>query len=582
MRRVALLLLAGCAVEPPAAPVAAASSGLVNAPRLSPTRQLRRVHLALRGAEPTLQQYQQALDASDAGTYSAFLDAQVDAALASAEFADQVLGLGHDWLKVGDYKRGSAEGGTSAHFKGSHAVRLDRCAAGTMHAGALGHFSGDVNQGDPQSLCNDVAAPLAMIEPWWAPGTMVTVIGRAGTGARTDGTTDCGRINMGDSDNHPPSRNCSCGPNLVYCIERRQTGPAMYPRDYESTPYLADSQRRLLFEEPARLFAHIVVNDRPLSDLVLGTYTVAPRALQHVYVRWGRNNSDNASMDGSAWWRSADDTWKQVEQPSLHPNLLAERQYTFDPRTDDGAPRGVPAAGVLTLLGPNVWYPRERVRAARWLEILACRNFTAPDPSVVFTPAFNGDPYASGSCQHCHRTIDPAAIHFKRLEVEDDTPRHGVGHANFGGIGSWQWRRTTQPGFADLNAPGGYFWFQPYGRWNVSFAAGTFLTPVPPSRIMVNADARFLDFLPAGEKLFGLEGDGTIGPLGFAKLLVQSGELDRCAVDRLFERFMGRPLDLTKEAATETQLTTQFVQGGRKVKPFVKQLLLSDEAGRGL
>ncbi|MBL8951784.1 MAG: hypothetical protein JNK82_13460 [Myxococcaceae bacterium] len=572
-----LLLLLGCANEPEPPAAATAQTALVNAPRLSPTRQLRRVHLAVRGVEPTLQQYQAALDAADAGTFPAFLDAQLDAALASPEFADAMLGLGHDWLKVGDYKRGSTEGGTSAQFKGSHAVRLDRCAAGTRHAGALGLVSGSA-----ASQCDDAAATLNVVEPWWAPGTTVTVIGRAGTGARTDGTTDCGRINMGNSDNALASANCSCGPNLVYCVERRQTGPVMYPRDYEATPYLADSQRRMLFEEPARLFAHIVVNDRPFTDLVLGTYTVAPRALQHLYVRWGRNNTDNAMMDLSSWWRSADDTWKQVEVPSLHPNLLAERQYSFDPRTDDGAPRGVPAAGVLTMLGPNVWYPRERVRAARWLEILACRNFTAPDPSVVFTPAFNGDPYASGSCQHCHRTIDPAAIHFKRLEVEDDTPRHGVGHANFGGIGSWQWRRTTQPGFADAKSPGGYFWYQPYGRWHVNFAPDTFLTPVPAARIMANADARFLDFLPAGEKLFGLEGDGTIGPLGFAKLLVQSGEYDRCAVDRLFERFMGRPLDLTKEGATETALTTQFVQGGRKVKPFIKQLLLSDEAARGL
>lgn len=540
------------------------------------------MHLTLRGTEPTLPQYQAALDAADAGTLQTFLDAQVDAALGSSDFADQMLALGHDWLKVGDYKRGSTEGGTSAQFKGSHAVRLDACAAGTLHAGALGHFSGDLANGDPSSLCDSATAPLAMIEPWWEPGTMVQVIGRSGSGARTDGTTDCGRIYQGDSDNHFPSDLCSCGPNLVYCIPRRQTGPAMYPRDYESTPYLADSQRRLLFEEPARLFAHIATTDAPFSDLVTGTYTVAPRRLQHVYVRWGRMNSDNASMDSSTWWKQADDTWKKVEQNALHPNLLPDRSYTFDPRTDDGAPRGVPAAGVLTLLGPNVWYPRERVRAARWLEIFACRNFTAPDPSVPFMPPFNGDPARSGSCQHCHRTIDPVAIHFKRLEVEDDTPRHGVGHANFGGIGSWQWRLTGQPGFADALAPGGYFWFQPYGRWNVSFVGGTFLTPVPPQRIMTNADARFLDFLPAGETLFGLGSDGTIGPLGFGKLLVQSGELDRCAVDRLFERFMGRKLDVSKETALETQLTTEFVASGRKVKPFVKALMKSDEFGRGL
>ena len=72
-------------------------------------------------------------------------------------------------FKVGDYKRGSAEGGTSAQFKGSQAVRLDACGAGTMHTGALGHSSSDLSHGAPSSLFDSATAPLAMIEPWWAP-----------------------------------------------------------------------------------------------------------------------------------------------------------------------------------------------------------------------------------------------------------------------------------------------------------------------------------------------------------------------------------------------------------------------------
>lgn len=563
----------------------------VVAPQLSPTRQLRRLYLTLRGREPGPADYTRIKSAAADGSLATVLSAEMDAALSSTDFYDQMLSFGHDYLRIGDYKRGSIEGIVGAEFKGNQTVKLTACAAGTVHAGALGHFRTDPRQGDPASICDDAAAPLANIEPWWAPGTTVQVIGRAGNGRSTytvgNQTVDCGRVYMGESSNNFPDESttapgCGCGPNLLYCAPTRTSGPAMYPRDVESNPFIADAQRRLLFEEPARLFAHVVTTDAPFSDLVTGDYTVAPRRLQHVYARWGRMNSDNVSFDNATWWKSATDNWDKVQFQSIHPNLLNSRTYTFDPRTDDGSPQGVPSAGVLTQLGPNVWYPRERVRAARWLEIFACRSFTAPDPSIVFTPAFNGDPARSGSCQHCHTTIDPAAIHFKRLEVEEDTPRHGLGHMNFGGIGSWQWRQTTQPSFADPNSPGGRFWFQPYGRWNVSFVGGTFLTPVAPARITANDDARFLDFLPAGETLFGLPSDGTMGPLGFGKILVQSGELDKCAVQTVFARVMGRKLDVGKEAALEAQLVNDFKTNGRKVKALIKTLVQSDEFRKGL
>lgn len=575
-----LFLTLSCAQ--PEAPVARTQDAVIAAPLLSPTRLLRRIHLTLKGREPSPADYAAVKAADAAGTLTAFLDTQIDAALASPEFAAQMVAFGHDALKIGDYKRGSVEGIIGGVFKGNQTVELTPCPAASLHAGALGHFRGDVNHGDPASVCDSATATVVPVEPWWAPGTSVQVIGRAGNGRQTNAGTDCGRIYMGEASNNFSHSGCGCGPNLLYCRPGRTYGPVMYPRDYESDPYFADSQRRLLFEEPARLVAHVVTTDAPFSDLIVGNYTVAPRQLQHLYARWGRMNSDNAAFDNAPWWKTADDTWQKVTFQSIHPNLLDARTYTFDPRTDNGAPIGVPSAGILTQLGPNVWYPRERVRAARWLETFACRTFTAPDPSLVFTPAYTNDPARGGTCQHCHTTIDPAAIHFKRLEVEEDTPRHGLGHMNLGGIGDWQWRKTTQPSFADPNSPGGIFWFQPYGRWNANFVAGTFLTPVPPSQIMTNPDARFLDFLPAGEKLFGQASDGTIGPLGFGKLILASGEFDKCAVQTLHARFVGRKLDPANEAMLEAQLVAAFTQGGRKVKPLIKLLLASDEFRRGL
>ena len=69
---------------------------------------------------------------------------------------------------------------------------------------------------------------------------------------------------------------------------------------------------------------------------------------------------------------------------------------------------------MLTSLSSNASFTRERVRAARWLEKLTCRDFAPPPANVEFTP-YERDPGTEGVCQHCHQIIDPAAIHFKRV-----------------------------------------------------------------------------------------------------------------------------------------------------------------------
>jgi hypothetical protein len=588
MRRVlpAMLWVLGCTTEPaPVPPAALSTSQALNQnPLLSPTRQLRRVDLLLRGHEPTLAQYSAAIAAADAGTLDALIEAEIDASLASSDFYDTMLSYGHDYLRVGDYVRGTVEGGMSAYWKGGVAAQITSCPSGTMHAGALSHFAGDPTMGDDQSICDAGTAVINSVEPWWAPGTTVQVIGNSGTGAtKSMSGGDCGQLYGGATSWQFGGVGCSCGPNLVYCQPFKADRPGyQYGEPYDSNPNLDNSARRLMWEEPARLFAYVVTTDQPFSDLVLGSYTVAPRKLQHAYVRWGRSNGTNASLDSSTWWKTATDSWDRVEVSTLNPTLLSDRTYTFDPRTDTGAPRGWPAAGVLTQLAPNVWFPRERVRAARWLETFACINFTAPDPTIQFQPPFTDDPERQGACQHCHQMIDPAAIHFKRLEIEDEAPYHGQGFPNLVGIAGNEWKHTPQVSFPDPNSPGGEYWRQPYGRWNTSFVANTFLTPITDAQLMGNADARFLDFLPPDTTLFGATSDGTIGPLGFGKLVVSSGQFDRCAVDKLFQHFMGRPIDVAKEAQLENSLVDAFVASNRQVKPWLKQLLMSDEFRRGL
>jgi hypothetical protein len=325
-----------------------------------------------------------------------------------------------------------------------------------------------------------------------------------------------------------------------------------------------NSQRRMIWEEPSRLFAHIIVNDRPFSDLVVGDYTVVTSKLQHLYVRSARVNTANSSLDSDEWWRVSDPkAWREVPFARMNPHLLADRSYRFDPRVDDNEPLGVPSAGVLTSYGTLGYFARERVRAARALEIFACRTFVAPSPDLKFN-TYQRDPAKEGSCQHCHTAIDPVAIHFKRVYIDLE------GNVMFGGIGPWKWNQQALD-------EGNYVW----SRFNTFFVHDTVLTPVDDARLQQKPDARFIDFTPTGQGLFGQSSDETIGPLGFAKPLVESGEFDECAVQHLYEHFIGRALDPTLERDTIVALAERFRSENRRVRPFVKSLMVSDEFRRG-
>ncbi|MFO0728916.1 MAG: DUF1549 domain-containing protein [Myxococcota bacterium] len=553
---------------------------------ISPTRELRRITLSLLGTTPTPAQYQTLLDASTDAERRRLLDQAIDDALAAPRFYEKLVEFGHDWVAIGEYTTG-AEGDA---YQGSMAGTLYTCGASSAHPGA--YFSAyELGDRDSSPVCNDTSVPVASVEPWWAPGTTVTVIGGVATSSatyvdRVGMTRDCG-VAFGGYYDPGVGSGCSCGPNLTWCVPFAglQAGSSASP----------SLQRRHPWDEPARLFAHLVWHDRPLSDLILGNYSVGNNMLRALYVRMGRQTGD-AATDNLQWWKPAADTsprdplstdpndpgaWREFVVETLNPTLLSltpgktasgdiARTYRFDPRMTTQAPTGMPAAGVLTMMGSMSSYPRERVRAARWLETFACHEFQPP-PAEIHFPPYSGDPATTGPCQHCHRTIDPAAIFFKRW---DFGLAYYVPWPFIPGLGPNRVTAVQLSGQYPYNG-------LPYARWKDSFKPGTVLTPITMDQLRANPETIFLDTLDANTTLLGTAGDGTVGPLGFAKILVRSGEFDRCASRRLFERYVGRPLDPGKEAGYIDALAQRFVAGGRQVRPFIRELMRSDVFRRG-
>jgi hypothetical protein len=526
-----------------------------------------------------------ALDAiADPNAQDVWLSTELDRQLAEPSFYDAMVEFGHMWMNVPPV----APIADSPEYGLVQTRSIIQCPAGTLHEGKWGTPACG-REGCPP--CNGIApdgspAVIRTIEPWWAEGTTIEVIGFDGIESQMvegpNGPVDCGRYwGQGwryEAERVDDNTLCGCGPNLTYCYPAGQL--QSWPNFMTSNP---EGHRRLMWDEPARLFAHIAWHDRPLDDLILGAYSVGPSRVQHAYVRYARRLGAAVELDeNTRWWRastwttptdphhnSTDSTgWSEFPVSDRNPFLLAERDYRFDPRVEVvSTMRGVPAAGVLSMPGFLAGMPRERIRGARVLEMFACESFAPPAPTAQFAP-YTNDPASGGPCMTCHARIDPASIHFKRfMRVGDRFNILGVGNAHV----SSNWTRAEYP-----------FGGDPWDRMRRLWVPETRMTPVDMATAMSEPESRYIDFLPPDQTLYGATSDGTVGPLGLGKLLIDSGVFDRCAVRRLHERFVGRDVDPTSEAGYLQLLVDEFVGNGRRIRPFVRYLMQTEAFGRGL
>lgn len=557
--------------------------GGVSDDALPPTRLLRRASMALRGVPPTDAEYAALIAAGDDAAQRAFVDGFVDQVLASPAFYESMFELGRDWLNVPLAPPTADE----PEYGPQQQRALARCESTTPNAGKWAYVREDY-EGGKARICNgqtrDGGVPKERaIEPWWAPGTTATLVGSAAS------EDDAGLTNINGNwttiaCNGRPEGTCGCGPNGVNCHADFE----QYPGHEHYVFWNPKGQRRQLAEEPARLFAHLAWHDRPITELIAGTTSVGTTSSIAAYVMQGLESGDLAMLSDDAWWQpskfmsapvdplhTAGDpqAWREFDVPTVSRVFIADRDYRYDPRTTQAPMKGLPAAGMLTSIGFLAGQPRERLRAARALELLGC-EVLAPPSGQTFNP-YVSDPATEGPCQHCHKRIDPAAIHFKRY-AKQGSAFEGYGASYLmPAIGTWRWPTRWRQGQYPYGG-------EPFSHWNRWYTANTQLTPVTQAQVDQDPLVVFIDFLPPDQTLLGQVSDGTVGPLGFAKLLIASGSFDRCVVRKLHGHVLGRDLDPAKETGYLDLLTARFVAGGRKVRPFVKELTKSELFGRGL
>lgn len=189
-----------------------------------------------------------------------------------------------------------------------------------------------------------------------------------------------------------------------------------------------------LSEEPLRLIEHVVMNDRPYSEIVTANYTFANKL---VSVIWGLDYEDG----GPQWQRTS---WQSSAQPRPAAGILSSSQLYFRFRS----------------AGAN--YHRGRANAIT--RALLCHDYLASD-IILDTSIDLSDPevvanavVANPSCAGCHQTLDPLGSFLPGF-------RNNV---NVGAVAQYpvedmyvpnregQWRNTTKrpPGFYGVPATG--------------------------------------------------------------------------------------------------------------------------------
>ncbi len=548
---------------------------------LDAIRLFRKASIVLRGHPPTYDEYEslEQLDTEDArlAQVMTFIDEQAYKPV----FYEQVFDMARTWFNIPFVQRTA----DAPEYAVPQQGRLTKCLEGTVHEGKYVLY-----RTTTQGACNDPEAATLLGEAWWAPGEMVEFVGQAAH------THKIGQIrNMSgnyediDCEQNAPQGDCGCGPKAIFCVHNFGS---KYPGSPEYSPRNQFGHRRMLTEEPARMFAHLAWHDKPATDLILGDYLVGPTRIQASYIMHGLRAGDKTHLDDEDWWNpgsgkfqsalrdplhtdaSDQHSWREYKPHELDGSFIADRHYTYDPRTTTEPMEGMPVAGILTGFSILAAYPRERLRAARMMETLACDVFDPPGAKQQFNE-YQRDPATEGTCQHCHARLDPAAIHFKRFAKRGHGGEGCCAEYMMPGIDNWVLPDDWLSENSQLRG-------EPYAQWRRWYETDTILTPITQSDVDRNSNALFIDFLLPEQTLYGQQSDGTVGPLGFAKMIVNSGAFDRCVVNHIHHAVMGRYVDAATESGYLDALTAHFVAQDRNIRKFWVGLMKSDLFRRGI
>jgi hypothetical protein len=216
--------------------------------------------------------------------------------------------------------------------------------------------------------------------------------------------------------------------------------------------------------------------------------------------------------------------------------------------------RGSQHSGVLTTPAFLYRFPTQRARVNHFYSAFLCK---------AFVPSNNRPPAAEDACNRennlatrcackdCHATIEPTGAH---------------------------WGRFAERGALYLE-PSRFPRFDPK-CYDCAIAGNSSCNGECSQYVMQAYDeegARSLGTLSSflyrtASEEQNIEG----GPQMLVQRLMQSGELERCAVRRIWQEFLGRPMSTQEQLLYLDTFATDFAADNHRLKGLIERLLLSD------
>ncbi|WP_437811048.1 DUF1585 domain-containing protein [Sorangium sp. So ce1078] len=343
------------------------------------------------------------------------------------------------------------------------------------------------------------------------------------------------------------SVDCGCGIGLEHCLPGDSSGrdprvfalPAHVPLGIGdpigSAPHTISGWHKFWWSQEAiQTMNHVFRADRDFREILTGRYTFINGPLAQFY----RSSAPAACCALHKSFGMREDE-APLFLPGAVPPVVAPHDvsdWTFIP---DRGPR---AAGIVTMPVFLAKYASRRARAAALYSAFLCKSFTAEHAELP--PSDEPDLMVRPGCSSCHATLEPLAAYFTRVEETTWTYlpasrfpiENPVCKLNAEGKTGQSCQRFYDPAFSTRER--GVLW-------------GAYASPEHAER----------------------------GPAGAAADLTRMPEFASCAVQRVTESFLGRPLRDEDEALLRA-LRERFVSRGYRMRPLVEAIVRSPAYAR--
>lgn len=334
---------------------------------------------------------------------------------------------------------------------------------------------------------------------------------------------------------------CGCGPGLERCLPSTTnnfespsfvlpTATALGTNaPFATSGQPAASWLRLWWAQEAKqFFDDIFESDRDVRELLTSraTRVNGPLAFFYRFIA-------NATCCGPAAELEYVSPESLVD-PAAIPTALVPQDTATWLRVPD---RGPYSAGIMTMPIFLAKYGSRRARAHVLYNAFLCKSFVAE--TVELTPSTEPDLTKREGCSTCHKTLEPLAAYFTRINEADWT-----------------------------------FW------------PARVLPATMPACMTTRKGADYCKRLYDKELGSTLRGGYTAldhveqGPPGLATAITQSPEFAPCVVQNVAQSFLGRPLT-ADDARWKDELTKVFVDGGYRMRALVRAIVTSSRYRAG-